>query len=124
MSAETQTGAPWRTNLGLFLATVGSVFLTGILLYNDVPEAKGADTLHALWLSLSRQSTGSLLQGAQFTGSLLTILVAHELGHYIAARIHKVDASLPFFIPMPVLSPFGTMITQKNASSARCTCFA
>ncbi|HVH43597.1 MAG TPA: site-2 protease family protein, partial [Labilithrix sp.] len=34
---------------------------------------------------------------------------AHELGHYVAARIHKVDASLPFFIPMPLLSPFGTM---------------
>ena len=45
----------------------------------------------------------------QYTASLLAILLAHEFGHYIAARIHKVDASLPFFIPLPLLSPFGTM---------------
>lgn len=114
MSAGTDTeprasGAPWRTNLGLFVATVASVFLTGILLYNEVPEAKNADFLHAIALSLARQTPATLVKGAQFTASLLTILVAHELGHYIAARIHKVDASLPFFIPMPVLSPFGTM---------------
>jgi membrane-associated protease RseP (regulator of RpoE activity) len=51
----------------------------------------------------------ALSHAAQFTGALLTILVAHELGHWIAARIHKVDASLPYFIPMPLLSPFGTM---------------
>ncbi len=46
---------------------------------------------------------------AQFAGSLLAILVAHEFGHYIAARIHKVDASLPYFIPMPFFSLLGTM---------------
>jgi membrane-associated protease RseP (regulator of RpoE activity) len=39
----------------------------------------------------------------------MAILLSHEFGHYIAARIHKVDASLPFFIPLPILSPFGTM---------------
>ena len=40
---------------------------------------------------------------------LLAILVTHELGHYVAARVHRVDASLPYFIPLPFLSPFGTM---------------
>lgn len=53
-------------------------------------------------------SRASMIHGAQFAGALLGILLAHEFGHYIAARIHKVDASLPYFIPMP-LSPFGTM---------------
>jgi membrane-associated protease RseP (regulator of RpoE activity) len=47
--------------------------------------------------------------GLTFAGFLSLILLAHELGHYVAARIHRVDASLPFFIPMPFLSPFGTM---------------
>jgi membrane-associated protease RseP (regulator of RpoE activity) len=51
----------------------------------------------------------SLVQSGQFTVAALAILLAHEFGHYIAARIHKVDASLPYFIPMPILSPFGTM---------------
>jgi len=52
----------------------------------------------------------AMVRGGQFAGALLLILVAHELGHFVAARIHRVDASLPFFIPLPpMLSPFGTM---------------
>lgn len=82
----------WRTNLLLFLATVASVFVTGTRYGEGSP--------------LSR---ASLVAGAQFAGTLLTILVAHELGHYVMARIHRVPASLPFFIPLPFLSPFGTM---------------
>jgi membrane-associated protease RseP (regulator of RpoE activity) len=39
----------------------------------------------------------------------MAILLCHEFGHYIAARLHKVNASLPYFIPVPVISPFGTM---------------
>ena len=54
-------------------------------------------------------SRASLVSGAEFTATLLAILLAHEFGHFIAARLHRVDASLPFFIPLPVLSPFGTM---------------
>jgi membrane-associated protease RseP (regulator of RpoE activity) len=79
----------WRTNAWLFIATVGSVFLTAW---------DGSESRH-----------DALVHAGQFTGSLLGILLAHEFGHYIAARLHKVDASLPFFIPLPVLSPFGTM---------------
>ncbi len=125
MSADSETrvdrssdGAPpstvgaqpaWRTNLLLFLATIASVLVTGMMNYTEVPEAKSGGTLDAVWFALTHQTRGSLLQAGQFTGSLLTILVAHELGHYIAARIHKVEASLPYFIPMPLLSPFGTM---------------
>jgi membrane-associated protease RseP (regulator of RpoE activity) len=83
----------WRTNLLLFLTTVASVYVTGVLAY----AAGGGLT------------TSALVRGGEFAGTLLTILVAHELGHYVAARLHKVDASLPYFIPMPLLSPFGTM---------------
>jgi membrane-associated protease RseP (regulator of RpoE activity) len=40
--------------------------------------------------------------------SLLGILLVHELGHYVAARIHRVPASPPYFLPLPFLSMFGT----------------
>src|SRR5579883_2757633 len=41
---------------------------------------------------------------------LLLFLSSHEFGHYFAARIHKVEATLPFYIPIPAgLSPFGTL---------------
>jgi hypothetical protein len=49
-----------------------------------------------------------MLSGWPFVVSLLGILLAHELGHYFAARYHKVAVTLPYFIPFP-LSPFGTM---------------
>ena len=49
------------------------------------------------------------LAGVPFAIGLLGVLVAHELGHYLMSRRLGVAASLPFFIPMPVLSLFGTM---------------
>ncbi len=48
------------------------------------------------------------LSGLPFAGTLLGILVAHELGHYVMARRLGVAASLPYFIPMP-FNLFGTM---------------
>ena len=44
-----------------------------------------------------------LLNGLWYSGTILVILGAHELGHYLACRYYQVDASLPFFIPMPVV---------------------
>jgi membrane-associated protease RseP (regulator of RpoE activity) len=47
--------------------------------------------------------------GLPFSISLMSILLFHEFGHYLAARFHGVDVSLPYFIPAPPgLSPFGT----------------
>jgi membrane-associated protease RseP (regulator of RpoE activity) len=107
--AAALSGAPaaprplaWRANAWLFAATVGSVFYTQW----NTDEPRRAALVHA----------------AQFTGALLAILLAHEFGHYIAARLHKVDASLPFFIPLPMLSPFGTMgavIRMRSAIPTR-----
>ncbi len=46
--------------------------------------------------------------GLAFAVSLLAILLAHEFGHYLAARYHHTAVTLPYFIPFPI-SPFGTM---------------
>jgi len=53
-----------------------------------------------------------LAKGLPYSLSMLFILSCHEFGHYFAARIHKVDATLPFFIPFPSITGFlnfGTM---------------
>ncbi len=77
---------PWL-NFWLFLATVVSVIFTGG--YN--PDGfKWAD-------------------GIMFAGSLLSILVVHEAGHYIVGRRRGAPVSLPYFIPMPIVSIIGTM---------------
>lgn len=44
-----------------------------------------------------------LLQGLPFALCLLGILLAHELGHFLACLHYRVDASLPYFIPAPTL---------------------
>ncbi len=44
-----------------------------------------------------------LLDGLPFSLTLLAILMAHEMGHYLAARYYGVDATLPFFLPAPTL---------------------
>ena len=50
-----------------------------------------------------------LKYGLSFSISLLFILICHEMGHYFACRLYKVDATLPFFIPTPpMIGPAGT----------------
>lgn len=45
-----------------------------------------------------------IVRGLWYSGTILLILGAHELGHYLACRYYQVDASLPFFIPAPLLT--------------------
>lgn len=51
--------------------------------------------------------TTTIFQGPVFAATLMGILACHELGHYVAARLRGVPASLPYFIPLPL--PPGTM---------------
>ena len=61
--------------------------------------------------------------GLSFSIPLMAILLCHEMGHYIAARIHRVPASLPYFVPLPPgLGMFGTMgavILQSRTTDRR-----
>ena len=50
-----------------------------------------------------------------FVFMALTVLLAHELGHYIIAKINGANPDLPFFIPMPIFSIGVTRI--KNMRS-------
>ena len=49
-----------------------------------------------------------LLRGLPFAATLVTILLVHELGHYLTCLRYRVSASLPYFLPAPLLSPVGT----------------
>ena len=45
-----------------------------------------------------------IVRGFWYSGTILAILGCHELGHYFACRYYDVDASLPFFLPVPTLT--------------------
>ena len=65
--------------------------------------------------------TGVLRDGLAFSVPLMAILLAHEFGHYIAARIHGVPASLPLFIPMPksLIGTMGAVILMRERIASR-----
>jgi membrane-associated protease RseP (regulator of RpoE activity) len=50
----------------------------------------------------------SFSEGAVYSFTVLSILGAHEMGHYIACRWYGVQATLPYFIPVP-FPPVGTL---------------
>jgi membrane-associated protease RseP (regulator of RpoE activity) len=64
-----------------------------------------------------------LTYGLSFSLSLLFILISHEMGHYVACRIYRVDATLPYFIPTPpMIGPagtFGAFIKIKSPMPSR-----
>ena len=60
--------------------------------------------------------------GLSYSVPLMLILLSHELGHYLVARLHGVDASLPYFIPLPPSFGLGTMgavIGMRNVTADR-----
>jgi membrane-associated protease RseP (regulator of RpoE activity) len=100
-----------------------------------VPEPTAAGVLgHVLYvpeyyrriitslISLAIAEPGLLKAGLTFSTALLTILTAHEMGHYLACRYYGVRATLPFFIPAPPLflaGTFGAFIKMKSPIPSR-----
>ena len=88
-------------NVLLFILTVISMLLMGV----DIPpESIPADGSFPLTLLFK-----SILTGWPFALSMMGVLFAHEMGHYVYCRIYKIPATLPFFLPAPFLSPLGTL---------------
>lgn len=56
-----------------------------------------------------------LASGVPFSATLLSILLAHELGHYFACRHYGIRATYPYFIPAPTLiGTLGAFIRIKS----------
>lgn len=86
-------------NIILFILTVLSVLWIG-----QQPEGAPPSDPGGLALYLFK----TLLSGWPYALSLMSILLAHEFGHYLMSRHHKTRATLPYFIPLP-FPPLGTM---------------
>src|ERR1700677_3332130 len=65
-----------------------------------------------------------LLLGIPFAGTLMLILLAHEMGHYLYCKHYGVWATLPFFIPAPTLiGTFGAFIRIRSPIRSRTSLF-
>ncbi|MFM8281926.1 MAG: site-2 protease family protein [Planctomycetaceae bacterium] len=60
-------------------------------------------------------------RGLAYMAAVMAVLTAHEAGHFIAARLHGIPATLPFFLPMPVLltGTLGAVIGMEGSRADR-----
>ena len=94
---------PW-VNVGLFLMTCFSTLVVGTFLMASFNNTATADSglFGRIW-----ENPGILLSGLPFSISVMGILFAHELGHYLTCKAYGISATLPYFIPAPTI--VGTM---------------
>lgn len=81
-------------HIGLFLITFFTTTIAGVG-----------------WLNKDGFDLNNFAYGLPYSLAILSMLAAHEFGHYFAAQYHGVRTTLPFFIPVPpvLINPFGTM---------------
>lgn len=94
----------------LLLATFLSTMLVGAHIQRNFLNSQPAFSLNDdldLFLKSVWQQPAALIAGIPFSFTLMFILLAHEMGHYLYARQYRVYATLPFFLPFPSL--FGTL---------------
>ena len=91
-----------RLHWGLFISTIFTTLLAGAIMEGALVFSKPLD----------------ILKGLPFSMTLMLILGTHEFGHYYYAQKHKVDATLPYFLPAPpflfLIGTFGAFIKIKS----------
>jgi len=88
------------TNAVMFGLTISTTLLAG-----------------ARWYGVTDTNLGALTTIWPFAASVLLVLGTHELGHYLTSRYYGVDATLPYFIPMPnLLGTLGAVIRMESDS--------
>jgi membrane-associated protease RseP (regulator of RpoE activity) len=94
----------------LFALTLATTTLVGASHYLAFQSNFGARDIPLSWNLL-------LPNGFWYSGTLLAILGAHEMGHYLMCRYHRVDATLPYFLPapLPLTGTIGAFIKIREA---------
>ena len=98
-------GSSTTTHLALFFVTFVTTTMAGAL-------HVGVDPL---------RDPLAIVEGLPFSFTLMLILLCHELGHYVLAAVHRVPATLPYFIPGPpfLVGTFGAFIKMHGMPRSR-----
>lgn len=103
LAVRDESVRPW-VNWLLFALTIGTTTWAGA-------AHQGVNLL---------SEPGRFAVGLPYSLGLMLILGCHELGHYYAARHHRIRVSLPYFIPVPfALGTFGAFISMRSPSENR-----
>ncbi len=112
----------------LLVATCFSTLVVGARMQHNFALGRpaflldGSDSLFGMPWAL--RDPARLLLGIPFAGTLMLILLAHEMGHYLYCKRYGVWATLPFFIPAPTLiGTFGAFIRIRSPIRSRTALF-
>ncbi len=94
-----------RRNILLFAITLLTIFIAGYFLWNA----------NELWSKLLMPRANPFTQSALFTVCLISIIGVHEMAHKLTCNFHKLEATLPYFVPgPPPFGTFGAVISLKS----------
>jgi membrane-associated protease RseP (regulator of RpoE activity) len=108
-------------NVLLFAATALTTTVFGFAVVDTFSSGRAfdVDRLSDAWVRFGRRDV-AVWTGLEFSIPLLLILLAHELGHSIVCARRGVDASLPYFLPSPLLfGTFGAFIRVRSPIYSR-----
>jgi membrane-associated protease RseP (regulator of RpoE activity) len=103
------SGKQWALSTLLFFATAVTTTIAGLAYFF------GPTAVFYLPVILS-QRPEAILNALQFSLPLMAILLAHEMGHFLACRYYGIECTPPFFIPtpFPYTGTFGAFIKIKS----------
>src|SRR5438552_2609030 len=113
----------------LFLATIFTTLVVGArmefnFLHNLPVFSLNDDALPLFPVRWALAQPSRVLLGIPFASTLMLILLAHEMGHYLCCRYYGVYATLPFFIPAPTLiGTLGAFIRIRSPIRSRSALF-
>jgi membrane-associated protease RseP (regulator of RpoE activity) len=123
---------PTRQRLWLHIVLLGATFVStsivGTWMQGNFARHQPAfyfdDNISMFPVELLWQAPAKLVAGLPFCLTLMFILLAHEMGHYLYARRHHVYVTLPYFIPFPsLIGTLGAFIRIKSPIPSRAALF-
>ena len=126
--ASDERGRGLWIHLALFAATMVTTMAAGALMVGIDPLATQVFRLGEMAIPFpTRLNWSDLVLGAPFALPFMGVLLAHEMGHYVVARVNRVRATLPYFIPFPpyfsIIGTVGAFIRLKGPTIRRAILF-
>jgi hypothetical protein len=106
----------YRMNIILFAITVVTVLIAGWFFATS-------PALDYIFNNIFGIPYNPVIVMLQYTIAILAIIGLHEFGHYGISRVHKIEASLPYFIPGIYYGTFGALIVQRSPPPNRDSLF-